>query len=293
MKYRFSAALRILLPVLVLAALVTGGKAPGGSCIFPAAAAAENESVLNILLIGQDGKDGERARSDSMILCSFHPGSQKLTMTSFLRDLYVSIPGYGKNRLNAAYAFGGSKLLKKTLEQNFSVPIQGCVEVDFSCFPEIIDILGGVTIDLREDEARLINKETGADLTKGPQCLTGRQALVYARTRKLDAEGDFGRSKRQRKVLIALLSSYRDAGLIKGLAMVKTLMPYVSTDMSRETLLSHAKTMMPILSGMRLSSQTVPAPGTYVCRRVDGMDVLVADMKAARELLTDTLGAMG
>lgn len=290
MKYLFSAAQRIL--ILLMAILVLGS-APGGSCILPEADAAEAESksVLNILLIGQDDhRDGECARSDSMILCSFHKDSQKLTMTSFLRDLYVTIPGHGKNRLNAAYAFGGRRLLKRTLEQNFGVAIDGCVEVDFSCFPEIIDILGGVTIDLREDEARLISRETGAQLSQGPQTLTGNQALVYARIRKLDAEGDFGRSKRQRKVLIALLDSYRDAGLIKGISMVRTLMPYVSTDMSRETLLSHAKTMMPILSGMRLSSRTIPAPGTYTCRRIDGMDILDADMNAARRLLGDTLG---
>lgn len=289
MKRILSAAQRILILLLVIPVL---GAAPGGSCILPAAAAAEAErsQVLNILLIGRDGGEEESCtRSDSMILCTFHTDSRKLTMTSFLRDLYVSIPGQGKNRLNAAYAFGGSSLLKQTLEKNFGVAIDGCVEVDFTCFPEIIDILGGVTIDLREDEARCIARATGAELTAGPQALTGRQALVYARLRKLDADGDFGRSKRQRKVLIALLDSYRDAGLIQGLAMVRTLMPYISTDMPQETLLAHTKTMLPILSGMRLSCQTIPAPGTYTCRRIDGMDVLDADLAAARRLLSDTL----
>ena len=298
MNHLFSAARRMLIPVLLTALLVTGAKTPGGGFflpeVLPAAAAAEPEAgpVLNILLIGRDDrKDAECARSDAMILCSFRKDSRKLTMTSFLRDLYVPIPGHGKNRLNAAYAFGGSKLLKKTLEQNFGVPIDGCVEVDFSCFPEIIDILGGVTIDLREDEARFISRETGARLSKGPQKLTGRQALVYTRIRKLDADGDFGRTRRQRKVLIALMDSYRDAGLIKGLSMVRTLMPYVSTDMSRETLLAHAKTMMPALSGMRLSGQTIPAPDTFVYRNIDGMEVILADLKAAGRLLSDAVGS--
>lgn len=288
MKHFCSAVLRFLLPVLVLATLVPGTGVSGGFCFT--AAAAEPEETLNILLIGRDSLEpGESARSDTMILCSFHPDSGKLTLTSFLRDLYVTIPGHGKNRLNAAYAFGGSKLLKRTLEHNYDIAVDGCVEVDFSCFPEIIDLLGGVRIDLREDEARFISRQTGTDLSQGPQKLSGSQALVYARIRKLDADGDFGRTLRQRKVIIALLDSYRDAGLIKGLALVKTLLPYVSTDLPRDTLLAHAKTMMPILSGMRLSSQTVPAAGSYICRRIDGMDVLIADENAVRKQLQDTL----
>lgn len=296
MKHPFSAVLRVFLPILAFA-LVLGPAFRGGNCpaggVLPSAAGAEPEkgAVINILLIGQDGREPEKgARSDSMILCSFSEDSGKLTLTSFLRDLYVTIPGHGKNRLNAAYAFGGRDLLKKTLERNFGVAVDGCVEVDFTCFPEIIDILGGVTIDLREDEARFIGRETGTKLASGEQTLSGHQALVYARIRKLDADGDFGRTRRQRKVLIALLNSYRDAGLIKSLAMVKTLMPYVSTDMSRENLTSHVKTMLPALSGLRLSSQTVPAPGSYVCRKIDGMDVLVADLAAARKLLADSAG---
>lgn len=264
--------------------------------LVPKASAAtdsrKDSQVLNILLIGQDSRSGETARSDSMILCSICKDEKKLTLTSFLRDLYVKIPGYGSNRLNAAYAFGGAKLLKKTLEHNFGIQIDGCVEVDFSCFPEIIDVLGGVTIDLRSDEARLINRSvSGSSLSDGSQKLTGQQALVYARIRNLDADGDFSRTRRQRKVLIALMNAYKDAGLVKGIAMVKKLIPYVSTDMAKETILSHAKVLVPMMSGMKLASQTIPASGTYSCRRIQGMDVLVADMAAAEKLLEETIGS--
>lgn len=116
-----------------------------------------DSDIINILLIGQDRREDEtRARSDSMILCTFHKSEKKLTMTSFLRDTYVKIPGYGQNRINVAYAAGGMPLLNKTLENNFGVHIDGNVEVDFYQFADIVDLLGGVEVDLRNDEAQWV-----------------------------------------------------------------------------------------------------------------------------------------
>lgn len=306
MKKIISTAQRIFLIALCLISMAAGEAALGGSCfsrepsLLPGASAAvidltsgsSQEDTLNILLIGQDRREGEStARSDSMILCTFSKSQRKLTLTSFLRDLYVKIPGFGSNRLNAAYAFGGADLLERTLEQNFGLCIDGSAEVDFSCFPKIIDVLGGVPIDLRSDEADWINLRTGSSLAGGSNLLTGQQALVYARIRNLDADGDFSRTQRQRKVLIALLDGYQDAGLIKGLSLVKTLIPYISTDMSGEDILSHARTYLPLLSGLRLSSQTIPAAGTYSCRRIQGMDVLVADAELIKNQLKQTIGS--
>lgn len=280
-----------LLSLLILAAALGGFLSD--RTLVPAASAAEPE-VLNILLIGRDSHTGESARSDSMILCSFCKSEKKLTLTSFLRDLYVKIPGYGENRLNAAYAFGGASLLEKTLERNFGIQIDGSVEVDFSCFPEIIDVLGGVSIELRSDEARLINRTvSGSSLSEGSQLLSGQQALVYTRIRKLDADGDFSRTRRQRKVLIALMNAYRDAGLVKAVALVKKLMPYVSTNMDSDTLLAHARVIAPVMSGVKMSSQTIPAAGSYSSRQINGMDVLVADMAAASKQLRDSLSTNG
>ena len=122
-------------------------------------------NILNILLIGQDRKDGQvRARSDTILLCTFHKSEKTLTMTSFLRDLYVKIPGYKNNRLNAAYAAGGMKLLNQTLETNFGIQVDGNVEVDFTQFAQIIDLLDGVTLTLRQDEAEAINAAVPGNL---------------------------------------------------------------------------------------------------------------------------------
>ena len=247
------------------------------------------KKVVNILLIGQDRREGEtQARSDTMILCSFDRNAGKLTMTSFLRDLYLPIPGHGSNRINAAYSFGGMSLLEKTMEENFGISIDGAVEVDFQQFSGIIDLLGGVTIDLRRDEANIINKETGSVLTEGTHLLTGDQALAYSRIRSLDADGDFSRTGRQRKVLEALLDSCRSGGASKLVPLLNQLLPMITTDLSSGQLLLLALEIAPKLSDLQLTSQRIPADGTYSDRSIDGMSVLVADMDAARRLLQDT-----
>lgn len=245
-----------------------------------------DEDAIHILLIGQDRLPGEtRARSDAMILCSFHRAQGCMTMTSFLRDLYVQIPGYRPNRLNAAYAAGGMALLDQTLAENFGITIHGNFEVDFSQFPQIIDLLGGVTLDLRQDEATYLNESLGIALTEGRQHLTGTQALAYARIRKLDAEGDFGRTNRQRKLLTSLIDSLRQIDKEDTLSLLEALFPLLTTDMTGPEIFKTALSLLPMLPDMTIETQAIPAEGTYSHAQIDGMSVLVADLSANRELL--------
>lgn len=251
----------------------------------------KDKGTLNILLIGQDRRESDAvARADSILLCSFHRSDGSLTLTSFLRDLYLPIPGHGSDRINAAYAYGGSSLLKKTLTSNFDIPIDGCLEVDFSQFAQIIDTLGGVELQLRQDEAEVINRETGSSLAEGTHLLNGEQTLAYSRIRKLDSDGDFSRTERQRKVVSALVSAYRDADLPTLMKLLKQLLPMISTDMTESRLLLLALEVFPMLPGLELSSQSIPAPGTYTDKTINGMAVLAADMEAARALLQETAG---
>ena len=250
-----------------------------------------DSDIINILLIGPDRREDEtRARSDSMILCTFRKSEKKLTMTSFLRDTYVKIPGYGRNRINVAYAAGGMSLLNKTLENNFGVHIDGNVEVDFHQFADIVDLLGGVEVDLRNDEAQWVNRETGSALSEGKNRLNGQQALAYARIRKLDADGDFSRTNRQRKVITALLDAYRGTSLPAALSLLEQILPLITTDMTDREILGYAVSLFPLLSRGETVSQHIPAPDTYASRSIDGMAVLVADLEANRKILQDTLG---
>ena len=246
--------------------------------------------IVNILLIGQDRREGEEtARSDSMILCTYHRKTGNVTMTSFLRDLYVPIPGHHNNRINAAYSEGGAALLDRTLRENFDLHIDGNVEVDFSQFSQIIDLLGGVQLELREDEAAEINKETGSGLSAGVQVLNGEQALTYARIRKLDADGDFSRTSRQRKLMNALLGSYRNIKWKDLLPLIDELLPLISTDMNYGRLVLLAMEILPKLSDAQITSQRIPADGTFTDEKIDGMAVLSADLEANRLLLRETL----
>lgn len=247
------------------------------------------QKKVRILLIGQDRLPGEdRARSDCMILCDFDPETKTIAMTSFLRDLYVPIPGHGNNRLNAAYALGGMPLLEQTLAENFGVTIDGCVEVDFQGFPQIIDLLGGVSISLRPDEAEAINAHLGCALTEGEHALTGDQALTYARLRKLDADGDFSRTQRQRKLLTSLLESYREIDPISALLLLENALPLLTTDLTGPELVKTGITLVPMLADANVVSRHIPADGTYESKTIDGMSVLVPDLDANRTLLSGT-----
>ena len=247
-------------------------------------------TIRNVLLIGTDGTDAEGPRrSDTMILCTLDSERERITMTSFLRDLYVPIPGHGSDRLNAAYAYGGPDLLLQTLEENFGLAIDGYVEVDFSHFSGIIDLLGGVTIDLRQDEAKAINKAVSGTLTAGPQLLSGQQALAYTRLRKLDADGDFSRTARQRTVLCALAKQLATGKLRELFSILKTLRPMVATDINSKDLAAMALCMLPALKNDAIVSQWVPADGTYQFQTIRGMAVLTADMETLRDHLRQSL----
>ena len=224
-----------------------------------------------------------------MILCTYHRKTGDITMTSFLRDLYVPIPGHRSNRINAAYSEGGAALLDATLKENFGLHIDGNVEVDFSQFSQIIDLLGGVELELREDEAAEINKETGSSLTGGTQLLNGEQALAYSRIRKLDANGDFSRTNRQRKVMSALLGRFRNIQWRDLLPLMDQLLPLISTDMNYGKLVLLAMEILPKLSDAEITNQRIPADGTYTDEKIDGMAVLSADLDANRALLQETL----
>lgn len=242
--------------------------------------AINNDGLLNILLIGQDRRPDEgRQRSDCMILCSLNPETNELSMISFLRDLYVQIPGYSDNRLNAAYVFGGFDLIKETFNHNFGVNIDGCLEVDFDSFEQIVDILGGVEIELTSTEAQIV----GSGATEGLCHLNGAQALTYTRIRKIDS--DFQRTARQRTLLNAVFSKMKGCGLTELMTLVSEILPLMTTDMTDDELMSLAFNLASSLSELKIENYGVPSSGNYQNATINGMAVLVPDLYEIKKLI--------
>ena len=218
--------------------------------------------IVNILLIGEDRREGEsRARSDSMILVTFNKTTAEITMTSFMRDSYVHIPGYLDNKINAAYQWGGMALLEETLNYNYGVEVDGSVAVNFSQFEQVIDLLGGVDLTLTQAECDEINRQFGVVLSPGTQRLNGEHALAYARIRKLD--DDYHRASRQRELLMSLLDRYKSLSLVDMLSVLADVLSLVSTNMEKRQIVSLATELYPMLSGADFGEAQIPAAGTF------------------------------
>ncbi len=237
-----------------------------------------DEDLLNILLVGQDRRPGEtRARSDTMIVVSVNTKTKQASIVSFLRDLYVQIPGYSDNRLNAAYCFGGFPLLKDTIYVNFGMHIDGCFEVDFDGFRTLINALGGIDVSLSAAEAEIVGVQ------EGQNHLDGRQALIYARIRKIGT--DFGRTTRQRTVLLAAFEKVKHKGIKELISLIDTALPYISTDLSNAQIYALAAKVIPMATSMSISTHYIPPDESYRNVYIKGMAVLLPDLVEIRDIL--------
>lgn len=202
------------------------------------------KGVRNILLIGTDARDPNvESRSDVIIVVSICPLQRKIYMTSILRDSYVEIPGYGQNRINHAYQMGGARLLVQTIEQNFGIRIDQYAQVDFYSFVEIIDAIGGVEIDITDEEVHYVNAylseinqlmgipaEDSFLTAGGRYMLNGRQALAFSRIRYIGT--DFQRTARQRMVLEAAVSKLKHSDPKTLMNAANTGLTSITTDIS-------------------------------------------------------------
>ncbi len=250
--------------------------------LFPTVEPINHEPLMNILIVGQDQKENDttRQRSDVMMLCSYNTQTNEVSVISFLRDLYVKIPGgYSNNKLNAAYHFGGFPLLYRTLLDNFGVKVDGGIEVDFNGFVDIVDMLGGVDIYLTAEEAPYVSTNS----VEGVNHLNGRKALNYARTRKTD--DDFGRTERQRKLLVALFEKVRNADAETIENLIDRALKMIKTDMTDATIASLVASLLPKVSTLKINTYHVPAKGNFVYGYARGMQVLIPDHQEIRDTI--------
>ena len=248
----------------------------------------QSGNVVTILLLGTDSWGNETGRSDSIVLCTFNKTQNTITLTSLLRDMYVKIPGYRSNRINVPYALGGVPLLNETLRHNFGIKTDGAVVVDFAHFRDLIDLLGGIELELTQAEANFVNTKSGSALRAGTQTLNGEQALWFSRFRGT-ASGDLARSSRQRIVLTTLLNEYRSKSLPELLSLLDDILPMVTTNLTKEEILTYVKDFFPMLAKAEIISERIPVEGTYEQARIDGMAVVVLDISENAKVLQGIL----
>lgn len=247
----------------------------------------KDKDVSNILLIGQDRREGQgRQRSDTMIICSLNKKSKKIILTSVMRDMYVPIPGYSDNRINAAYQFGGMELLDQVMEESLGVHIDANVEVDFEGFINSMAKIGNIDMQLNAAEVKYLNNGNGWNLKEGYNSLTPEQALAFARTRYV-GNSDWERTDRQRRVLISAFNNVKGLGVTELISLADEIFPNVTTDMTNAQILGYIYTV--VTNKMtEIESNRLPAEGTYTCETLRrGMEVLVPDLKANADCLKE------
>ncbi len=226
-----------------------------------------DKDILNILLIGSDASSIEPGRSnvtekgntDVMMIASINPINKTIKLVSIMRDSYTYMDKFDRYaKLNAACANGGPGYLVETIENNFKIKIDGYVMVDFDSFVHVIDVLGGVRVDVPAYVANFI-----ADgFPSGNQVLlNGKQALKFSRIRYSDADGDISRVARQRQVISALIESCKGASLAEINAVSDVILANIRTNISRKTILSYAaKAITDGWPNFAISQMTMPTP---------------------------------
>lgn len=201
-----------------------------------------DKNITNIALFGIDDEGGQ-GRSDSIMILTIDELHKKLKLTSIMRDSYIEIPGReGKDKINHAYAFGGAELAIKTLNQNFGLNIKDFMAVKMESLPVIVDKLGGVDINIQEDEVDFIN---GVD-SSGVYNLNGEQALAYARIRYTDG-GDARRTERQRNILNSIFEKLKLTPIEEYPNIIGEFLPYIQTSLGTGEVLSMATTFATLI----------------------------------------------
>lgn len=238
----------------------------------PSENAVWEDYVYNYLIFGIEEIGGAR-NTDAMLIGSINTKDGKIKLTSLLRDSYVEIPGYKANKLNSAYSRGGVDLLIETIEKNYKIQIDGYASVNFESFEKLVDLLGGVTIELGKEEAEYLNKtnyiskKSNRNVKPGVNKLNGNQVMGYVRVRKVKTLGganfDYGRVVRQQRALKAMFDSLMSSrNLIKILPISMEALSYVTTDLNQKQI---EKMMEAVVENKMTTLETfrIPVDGAF------------------------------
>ena len=272
--------------------------------------------VINVLLVGQDAREGEESKNaDTMLLVTVNKETKKINMTSFQRDTLVYIPTVydtngtphsGRTKMTLAYALGykwggdlgAMEIIDKVIERNFGAIVDKNIEVNMDAFDACINALHGVDIELNADEVKYLNdyfKDYPERVYKeGVNRLDGWAAEMYARTRhSTNADNDFNRTNRQRAVVAAVLEKVKSMSLLEINSLIDELLPMVLTDMTNTDMTTYVAELLPLLPEMTLESLQCPNEDMDMYGKVidlfgDGQQhaVLYFDENKAKSIVT-------
>lgn len=206
----------------------------------------ENTDQINILLLGGDSRNSEIQSSDSIIIVSIDPATKKVKLLSILRDTYVKIPGYGEDRISKAITMGGSSLAMRTVKEWAGIPIQYYVYMNLPGFINLIDLIGGIDIEVEKDMNYVDSNDDPTSiyqihLKKGYQHLDGIKALQYVRFRH-DALSDFARTERQRKFVKAIVKELLTTTTVMELPkLIEAIEPFIETNLNVDDMIKLGK----------------------------------------------------
>lgn len=241
----------------------------------------------NILLLGSDSRGEEHARTDTIMIAQYNSKHKSPKIVSIMRDSYVNIPGHGKQKINAAFAYGGPELLRQTIKENFDIDLQYYAILDFQGFIKAIDVAfpDGLKIDVEKD----MSAKIGVTLNQGEQTLDGQHLLGYVRFRH-DKIGDFGRVERQQQVIKAISDQLISVdGVTKLPKIMGTIAPFVNSNIGMTDTIGIGTDL---LSGgsTNIKSLRIPVDGSFENLRVSGVGaVLDIDLEKNKEALHDFL----
>lgn len=207
----------------------------------------KNSDPFSVLILGIDAEDEGAARSDTMILATLNPKDESMKLVSIPRDTFITLPNGKMEKINAAYASGGSYLAREMVSDYLDVPIDFHAAIDFDGFIELVDAVDGITVNPDFEfswDGHLFKKE-------GPQNVNGEEALAYARMRKKDPRGDFGRQDRQKEVIVSILQKLNSSkSVTKFSDILDSVSPYLKTNARSEQMIGMALSYSSVLNNI-------------------------------------------
>ncbi len=260
---------------------------------LPEGEASSSDDVLNILILGTDERTTEfsSARADAILIMSLNLEDHSAKLVSLERGMGVPIlEGEYEGQydwLTHCFRYGGASLMLKEVQTCFQVDVSHYVRLNFTSVKKIVDLLGGIDVDLSYAEAEYLSVGGGFNVSAGSNHLNGEAALAYARLRAIDS--DWSRIKRQRTVIQACVNNIKQTDLLTLNELCDTILPYVQTNFTKREIVQ-LMAQAPNFLGVQFEQMTIPAEGTYGGMiGMQGRSLFSVDFETNAQILHDFL----